>query len=264
MNTKSLPDWVDKRQSQGVYTFTLSEAAAAMSLSAGALQRSLHRLQSKGRIARVRNGFFVIVPLEYAVAGAPPASWFIDPLMRTIGLPYYVGLLTAAGLHGASHQQPQEFQVMTTRPMRAVAIGRVRITFFVNKDLSRAATMQMKTPTGSIEVSPPEMTALDLVRYSKGAGYIGNVATVLHELIPQIKPKELARLARRLGHPRDVRRLGYLLDHVGGRALTGPLKDAVMLRPANPVLLRPDRIAADIDPDRRWGVVANELIEVEA
>ena len=43
---------------------------------------------------------------ENRVAGAPPASWYIDDFMKAIGAPYYVGVLTAAALHGAAHQQP--------------------------------------------------------------------------------------------------------------------------------------------------------------
>ena len=42
--------------------------------------------------------------------------------------------------------------------------------------------MPVKTVTGSIRVSTPEATALDLLRYVAAAGYLSNVATVLHEL----------------------------------------------------------------------------------
>jgi len=45
--------------------------------------------------------------VEYRVAGAPPASWYIDDFMKAVGTPYYVGVLTAAALHGAAHQAPQ-------------------------------------------------------------------------------------------------------------------------------------------------------------
>ena len=69
----------------------------------------------------------MVVPAEYRVAGAPPAAWYIDAFMKAIDAPYYVGVLTAAALHGAAPQQPQEFQVVTTRKGRPVMIGRERI-----------------------------------------------------------------------------------------------------------------------------------------
>jgi hypothetical protein len=50
-------------------------------------------------------GVAVVVPPEYREAGCPPASWFIHDLMRFLGQPYYVALLTAAAIHGAAHQQ---------------------------------------------------------------------------------------------------------------------------------------------------------------
>ena len=84
--------------------------------------------------------------------------------MAAMRQPYYVGLLSAAGLHGASHQQPQEFQVMTDRPIRHLRAGRGRIHFFVKKGIDRTAVMNMQTPTGAMRVSTPEATAVDLVR----------------------------------------------------------------------------------------------------
>src|SRR5207244_10392072 len=66
---------------------------------------------------RSRRGFYVIVPPEYRVAGSLPAAWFIRDLMDYLRRPYYVGLLTAPSLHGAAHQAPQEFQVVTDRAL---------------------------------------------------------------------------------------------------------------------------------------------------
>lgn len=44
--------------------------------------------------------------------------------MKFLGQPYYVGLLSAAALHGAAHHQPQEFQVVTNKQFRpAVLVG---------------------------------------------------------------------------------------------------------------------------------------------
>ena len=69
-------------------------------LSEVALDSALRRQRQRGRIVSPRRGFYVIVPQEYALAGSPPPSWFIDELMAYLGQPYYVGLLSAAALHG--------------------------------------------------------------------------------------------------------------------------------------------------------------------
>jgi hypothetical protein len=106
-----LATFVDGLQSSGRYTFDRTQAGKALRISDAALESSLRRLVAKRRIARVRRGFYVVVPLEHAAAGAPPASWFIDDLMRRhLEVPYYVGLLSAAALHGASHQAPRSFR----------------------------------------------------------------------------------------------------------------------------------------------------------
>jgi hypothetical protein len=70
------------------------------------------RQQKHGHLISPRRGFYVIVPPQFMSWGAPPPSWYIDALMYHEGRPYYVGLLKAAELHGATHQAMMEFQVV--------------------------------------------------------------------------------------------------------------------------------------------------------
>jgi predicted transcriptional regulator of viral defense system len=104
---------VDSYQAAGRYVLAREQALETLGVSDDALKKSVQRLVAKRRLAIPRRGFFVIVPIEYRHAGAPPPSWFIDELMKFCGRRYYVGLLSAAALYGAAHQQPQEFQVVT-------------------------------------------------------------------------------------------------------------------------------------------------------
>jgi hypothetical protein len=102
MASATLENWVDNLQASGKYAFLRREALAESGLSGEAVKKALQRLASRGRIAKAKDYFFVVVPLEYATAGGPPASWFIHDLMAGMERSYYVGLLTAAGLHGAA------------------------------------------------------------------------------------------------------------------------------------------------------------------
>ncbi len=170
---------LDALHGPGRYTFTRAEAAQALGLSDVALKNALWRLARTGRVASPRGRFYVIVPPEYRVTGSLPAAWFIRDLMEYLRRPYYMGLLTAASLHGAAHQAPQEFQVVTDRPLGVIEVGRVRIRFMKKAHLARTPTVGVKTPTGEMRVSTPEATALDLVRYPEHCGGLSNVATVL-------------------------------------------------------------------------------------
>ena len=47
----------------------------------------------------------MIIPPQYALKGNIPPSYYIDQLMEVLEKPYYVCLLTAAAMHGATHQR---------------------------------------------------------------------------------------------------------------------------------------------------------------
>lgn len=118
-------DWVEQLLSTSRYTFATSRVESESKRSPVAVQTALRRLKEQGRIVSPRRGFYVVLPPEYRVTRSPPASWLIDDLMRHLGQPYYVGLLSAAAVHGPAHQQPLVFQVVPDRPTREMHAGKV-------------------------------------------------------------------------------------------------------------------------------------------
>jgi predicted transcriptional regulator of viral defense system len=260
---ETLSALVDSCQAAGRYVLTREQALESLGNSDEALKKAVQRLVAKGRLAVPRRGFFVIVPMEYRDAGAPPPAWFIDDLMKFTGQPYYVGLLSAAALHGAAHHQPQEFQVVTNKQLRPAVAGRARLRFFRKRDLDRALTMDVQTETGLMRVSTPETTALDLLRYVEGAGHLGNVATVLAELAERMDPQRLVEAATAEGKVAVAQRLGHLLDEVGAGESGGALAEWVARQRPRFVPLRSDRPVRKAAKDARWHVLVNESVEAE-
>lgn len=269
MNTKpqnptSLTELIDLYQSSGKYTFLRDEAIAILEISKEALKKSVKRMIAKGRLAVPRRGFYVIVPLEYRSAGAPPPLWFIDDLMKFHGCPYYVGLLSAAAIHGASHQQSQEFQVIAPMQLRPITVGRARIRFFTKQQTKQTPIQEVKTDTGSMRVSTPEATALDLVRYMENSGHLNHVATILSELVSRLNVDKLMKIVKREHELAHIQRLGYLLDHVGvDSSLSTTLAQWISKKELRSIALRPDRPGNKYTTDRKWKIRINEKIEVD-
>jgi predicted transcriptional regulator of viral defense system len=199
--------------SAGRVVFSREEAEKKLGVSPGAFLDAAERQQQKQQLLSPRRGFYVIVPPQYLAWGAPPPPWYIDDLMRHEGRPYYVGLLKAAEMHGATHQAVMEFQVVTDKRLPEIRAGRSPIAFYYRKDMDAvsAGIEDRKTDTGRMKISSVELTALDLVRYPHAAGGIDNIATVIADLAERIDAAKLASLSA--AYERSViQRLGYLLD----------------------------------------------------
>ena len=212
----SLAGYLTNLQSEGRITFTRDDAIAALGITKPAFLKSAGRLQKRHLLLNPRHGFYVAVPPQFLSWKAPPPTWYIDSLMHYEGRPYYVGLLKAAELHGASHQAVMEFQVVTDRQLPKIREGRSWITFHFRKDMNgvREGIIDRQTDTGTMKVSSPELTALDLLQYVHAAGGIDMVATVLTDLARKIDGEKLSAMAKHFDRA-CVQRLGYLLDRLG-------------------------------------------------
>ena len=263
MKYRHLSHFVNDLQAIGRYSFAKKEAGEALGVSDIALKRSLQKLSKKGQITLVKRGFYVVVPPEYQVNGILPPSWFIHDLMKFIGCPYYVALLSAAAIFGAAHQQPQVFHVITDRPRRDINISGLRISFFMKSRMEKTPVIKVKTATGFIDVSSPEATSLDLVRFADRIGGLDRVVTVLQELSETIKARELLEAARYERNLSYIQRLGFLLDSIGKSKLTCMLVRKVnsyhpRFTPLNPKLPR-----KGYKHNSRWKIIENGLDEGE-
>ena len=248
-------DWLDELQASGRYTFTREDEHRE---GPHAERKALWRAEREGRLAQPRNGFFVVVPPEYRVTGAPPAPWFIDDLMRFQKQRYYVGLLSAASIHGASAQAVQEFQVMVPAALRPIRAGRLRIHFVQRTNHSRAVTEQRQTPTGWMTISTAEQTALDAARYPAVSGGWDNVASVVRDLAQRLDANKLARVARQQRDVRSTQRLGYLLDRVVRAEDAARALAAVLVRQRTRYVALDSRGPKDaVERDERWHVLVN-------
>ncbi|MBM4164094.1 MAG: hypothetical protein FJ222_06605 [Lentisphaerae bacterium] len=259
----SLNDWVDGLEKSGRYCFTLDEARQALPKKAETLEKALHRLHAKGRIHRVRKGFYVLVPLQYASAGIVPAEWFIGDLMAYLGQPFYIGCLSAAERHGAAHQRPQELQVVVPVHLRIVRTPVLRIRFLRFAGMAAAVTQPLRTYSGDIPLSSPEWTAIDLIRFQKHYGSLDAAATVLTELAESLDARRLAEAARQEPCTALLQRLGWMLDALKFKSLTGPLHAEVSRRHAGYVLLNSALKERAGPREARWNVIVNEVPESE-
>lgn len=262
----SLSAYLDRLQSQGSYFFTKSAALPLLGCKEKTFERAAGRLIQKERLLSIKPGFFIIIPLEYKIWGSLPPEWFIKDLMAYLELPYYVGLLSAAALHGAAHQAPQQFQVMTNAVVSSIRKQKLNIRFFKNKRIEQILFNERQTQTGTLRVSTPEATALDLVRFYKSSGYFSHIATVLSELADKLNPDMLIETAQKGAYEWPViQRLGYLLslEEVGGETLIEPLAEWIQEAKPRYIPLAPYKEYKENERDTRWRIFMNESIEVD-
>ncbi len=253
--------WVEALPSQGRYSFTRDEAMTAFGLSRKAFNRLAGWLASRKKIARIHGKFYVVVPLEHAAVGVVPADWFIVKLMEHLGRPFYVGALSAAEYHGAAHQRPQRYQVVTDHPRRDIECRGVGIRFLVKKNLRETPVQRFKGVTGYIPVSTPEATAIDLVRYSRRVGGLDRVLTVLQELGEVLNPVKLVAAAKLDGNVAYAQRLGWLLEKSSFAVKVVRLARWVSARKPLPVKLEPSVPLRGSMRDKRWNLWINSEVE---
>ncbi len=257
-----IADFVDQLAASGRYHFTTADAVAALGASPVSVRAAIRRLRDKGRVAMPHRGFHVIVPPEYRSLGCLPADHFVPQLMEHLGLVYYVGLLSAASLHGAAHQAPMVFQTVVAANRPQIRCGRVRAEFVARRNVAEIPVVQKNTLRGAMHVSTPEATAFDLAGYPGHAGGLSNVVTVLAELAESMDPAKL--LAETEHSPLPwVQRLGYLLEQAGAENVAMPLVEHVASRAKEYVPLRPRKSVSRASRDSRWRVLVNEAVEAD-
>jgi hypothetical protein len=247
---------LDDLQARGDLVVSVDDAAEQSTLSRIAAQRQLERLAPRATRLPGRPSAFLIVPPEHRLRGAPPVAAWLDEYFRAQGLRYYVGLLSAAALHGSSAQAVQVTQVLLRRPRRPIAVGKIHLDFYVKSKLESTPLTEIPGLPAPLAVSSPEATALDLIAFSHRLGGIERALEVIQGLADAMTGTGM-RSALRSGVPVTVlQRIGYVFEKLKFDSLADIVHRALPRR-FPPALLQAHGQRAAGPAREPWAIIDN-------
>jgi len=261
-------DWVNLLLAQGKYSFALHQLRTGFPEQTDTANKfALKRLVDKELIISIHKGYYLIIPPQYRSKGILPPALFLDAFMKELGRPYYMALLNAAAYHGASHQQPQEFFVVTGFPvLRPMQKKGLKINYISKMEIASPLLDTRKTEAGYLKISNPALTATDLIQYAKRVGGINRVATVLAELDVSIQPNAFDKNLLHHVPVTALQRLGYILDNVlGNQSLANALYQTLEKNkfPLFRIPLKTSAPSKGFAADEKWKVIVNTTIEID-
>lgn len=256
-----LADWALAR---GISSMTTGDISELLGIPEGQVRTRLHQPRRKGLWVSPASGLWIPVPPEYRTWGAPEGIEIVDTLMRHLGTEYYVGWLSAAAIHGASHHAPQRFQVAASRAIRNRAVGRTSFEFFSRSRIGRTPTIDKETRSGAAKVSSVEATALDIADSPYIAGGLDTSATVLIELADEqtLSIETLVSLSD-LFPGAAARRLGWILSTFTDRDDLEELSAHAAAAGTAPSKLDPSQPSSG-PIDKSWSLIINTHVAPDA
>jgi len=206
----------------------------------------------------------MIITHEYYHIGSLPIHWIIDAYMKHLNQCYYIGLLSAASMYGATEQQPMTFQIITDKTTKPILLERNKIEFHIFKYCELSKKTTIKVPTGYVKIAAAEQTMLDLIRFYKSCGYLNNVSIVIKNLE---KDCNFIRLQQTICNEKNepiLQRLGYILEANKSERLAKVIYDELKKRKIKYVPLRPDLKKNEADKKSiKWRLILNDTLELE-
>ena len=261
--------WVDDLPRLGRSTFSLSEVRERFPQKPPSqIKNALNRLSASGKITSVWQGFYAVALPEYGLNGVIPPIEYIDHLMNYLGKDYYVSTLSAAALHGASHHKPLAFTFVCDRILHRKVKNDVRLEPLLKKRIPHRYVEKKNVRSGTINISTPILTAIDLVLFPLKSGGFGNITTILAELSESIDISSLDNDFFAFVPASAIQRLGYLLDILLSETMLADIlleraKSASVNFRKVPLSIYQRMDAANHIFSSKWKVVANEEIEVD-
>ena len=267
-NDRSLGSWVTGRVLRGNYLFTKEDLTKNFEgISPDYMKNSISRLIRRGVVMSPWRSFYVAVPEEYRLNGHVPPSFYIDRLMSFVNRPYYVALLSAAYFHGASHQVPQSFMVITEgKTLRRVEKNGARIVFVSRNKIPEGLVEQKRMQTGDVNISSPMLTTLDLVEYESKIGGISRASEVLTELMEDVDFSQAEQEFYLASQAPVYQRLGYIIESVlemkdqADMLFDGCQKAGLKFRKTP---LKKGKECGGLAAETRWKIQVNVKIEMD-
>lgn len=264
MNTeiKHTSDFLRTVRSNGRYAFTIDELVNVIPKPIRNIRKDLDRLKEKNEIVNIRRGFYTILPPEYQNMGVIPVDFYIDELMKYIAKIYYVGLYSAAMYHGAAHQQPQEFYIISKSPKpRRIKSDDFLINFSEKKNFPQYGVEEKKTETGYFKISNKELTFLDLIYFEQSIVGYSRIVTILEELSESLNLIKMREVVKNDFPISTFQRAGYIAENILNNNKLATIFEIKLAKLKLKTVLLKSSGQQIGDKDDKWNVVINTQID---
>ncbi len=255
--------YIKHLQSIEEYAFSLEEIIQNSSKDAIAVKREISRLVEKKEIFNLRKGFYLIIPPRYSSSQKLPLQLYADKLFKYLNRRYYIGLHTAAKIHGASHQQLNRDYVIIEPPkLNSIRKTSFDIEFLTTSGWPKGNVESKQWDAGVYHISSPALTFVDLVHYHAKIGGLNRTLASLEELAEEITDQDIKNLISWFDHKSTLQRVGYLLDvFLDKKWLSDILYENFKKLTYYPVLLSPRKSTKPGSTNNRWKVDVNLKLE---
>lgn len=259
----TVSEYIKQLQSFEEYSFSIEEVIKNASKDSTAVKRELSRLVKKKEVLNLRKGFYLIIPPRYTSSEKLPIQLYAEKLFKYLDRNYYVGLHTAAKIHGASHQQSQrDYLIIETPKLNTVQKRSFDIRFLTTGAWPKSNIEIKKSDAGEYKISSPTLTFMDLIHHHNKIGGINRMLASLEELTEEMHEIDLEELISWYHHKSTLQRAGFLLEElIGENTLTDIIQEKLKQQPYFPVLLSPKKIQKPGAVDNKWKVDVNIKLE---
>lgn len=245
------------------YSFSLEEIIDAIGKTEISAKSELSRLIEKNEITSLRKGFYLIITPRYSSSGKLPTQLYSEKLFKYLERKYYLGLYTAAKIHGAGHQQAQRDYIMIERPkLNDIKKTNYDIRFLTTSHWPKKNILTKKADAGYYNISSPALTIVDLIQHQTKLGGMNRILTIIEELTEELAESDLKSLLSWYPNRSTIQRLGYILSYIGvDWNYLGQISDHIMSNKYYPVLLCPMSNQKPGAVDNEWKVDVNFNLE---
>lgn len=245
------------------YSFSLEEVIENSSKDATAVRRELNRLIEKNEIINLRKGFYLIIPPRYSNSQKLPLQLYADKLFKYLKRKYYIGLYSAAKIHGASHQQTQrDYIIIETPKLNAIKKKNFDIQFHTTGNWPKNNIEKKKSDAGIFKVASPALTFIDLIHHHTKLGGLNRMLASLEELTEELVERDIQSLLDWYDNKSSLQRTGFLLEELlGSNTFSDMIFQKLKQQPFYPILLSPNKNEKPGSVDNRWKIDVNLKLE---
>lgn len=233
------------------------------SKDATAVRREMSRLIEKGEILNLRKGFYLIIPPRYSASEKLPIQLYAEKLFTYLNRRYYVGLLSAAKIHGASHQQVQrDYLIIETPKLNTIRKRNYDIQFYTTGNWPKKNIENKRSDAGTYKISSPALTFVDLIHHHTKIGGLNRMLASLEELSEELEEHDIVSLTSWYDNKSTLQRAGFLLDELINKNPFGDIiYEKLKQQPFYSILLSPKKDQKPGSTNNRWKIDVNLELE---